>query len=124
MTLNIPPEKMAEYRASYKKRQEADRQKLDERFERAWEVARRGADRLRSQFKAEKVVVFGSLTNRELFHIRSDVDLAVWGLPDEQHWRALGVMLDLSPEFTVDLISFGDATNLLRQAIETEGVEL
>lgn len=124
MTLNISPEQMAEYRASYKKRQEAERQKLDERFERAWEVARRGADLLRSQFKAEKVVVFGSLTNRELFHIRSDIDLAVWGLSDEQHWRALGMMLDLSPEFTVDLVSLVDASESLRQAIEREGVEL
>ena len=52
MTLNISPEQMAEYRASYKKRQEAERQKLDERFERAWEVARRGAELLRYQFKA------------------------------------------------------------------------
>ena len=124
MTLNISPEKMAEYRANYKKRQAVERKKLDERFEHAWEVAQRGADLLRSQFEAEKVVVFGSLTNRELFHIRSDIDLAVWGLSDDQHWQALGVMLDLSPEFTVDLVSFVDASESLRQAIETEGVEL
>ncbi len=124
MSLNIPPEKMAEYRATYKKRQEADRKKLDERFERAWETARHGAERLRSDFQAEKVVVFGSLTNRELFHIRSDIDLAVWGLSDDLHWRALGLMLDLSPEFTVDLVSFVDASDSLREAIETEGVEL
>ena len=115
---------MAEYRASYKKRQAAERQKLDERFERAWEVARRGADLLRAQFKAEKVVVFGSLTNRELFHIRSDIDLAVWGLPDKQYFRASGAVLDISPEFLVDLVPFTDASNSLRRTIETEGIEL
>ncbi|MCA9942563.1 MAG: nucleotidyltransferase domain-containing protein [Ardenticatenaceae bacterium] len=124
MTLNISPEQMAEYRASYKKRQAAERQKLDERFERAWEVARRGADLLRAQFKAEKVVVFGSLTNRELFHIRSDIDLAVWGLPDKQYFRASGAVLDISPEFLVDLVPFTDASNSLRRTIETEGIEL
>lgn len=122
MSLNIPPEKMAEYRASYKKRQAAERQKLDERFERAWEVARRGAELLRSQFKAEKVVVFGSLTNRDLFHIRSDIDLAVWGLSDEQCWRAWGILLDLSPEFSVDLVNVETAPKRICCTIETEGM--
>ena len=124
MTLNISPEKMAEYRATYKKRQEAERKKLDERFERAWEVARRGADLLRSRFGAEKIVVFGSLTNRELFHIRSDVDLAVWGLPDKLYFRASSAVLDISPEFLVDLVPFTDASDSLRRTIETEGIEL
>lgn len=122
MTLNISPEQMAEYRATYKKRQEAERKKLDERFERAWEVARHGADLLRSQFEAEKVVVFGSLTNRELFHIRSDIDLAVWGMSDEQCWRAWGVLLDLSPEFSVDLVNVETAPERICQTIETEGM--
>lgn len=124
MTLNISPEKMAEYRATYRKRQALARKKLDERFELAWEIARRGAELLHSEFQVEKVVVFGSLTNRELFHIRSDIDLAVWGLPDEQYWRALGILLDLSPDFSVDLVTFTDAPESLREAIESEGVVL
>lgn len=124
MTLNIPPEKMAEYRAGHKKRQEIARKKLDERFDLAWEIARRGADLLRSQFEVKKVVVFGSLTNRELFHIRSDIDLAVWGLPDKLYFRAVGALLDLSPELSVDLVPFSDASDSLRKAIEMEGVEL
>ena len=124
MTLNIPPEKMAEYRASYKKRQAAERKKLDERFERAWEIAWRGADLLRSQFGAEKVVVFGSLTNRELFHIRSDVDLAVWGLSDEDYWQALGVLFDMSGEFSIDLVAVESAPERICRTIETEGIVL
>lgn len=124
MTLNIPPEKMAEYRATYKRRQVLARKKLDERFDRAWETARCGAALLRSKFQAEKVVVFGSLTNRELFHIRSDIDLAVWGLSDEQYFRALGILLDSSPEFLVDLVPFADASDSLCKAIEDEGIEL
>ncbi|MAU01546.1 MAG: nucleotidyltransferase [Anaerolineaceae bacterium] len=124
MTLNISPEKMAEYRATYRKRQTLARKKLDERFELAWEIAQRGAERLRSEFQVEKVVVFGSLTNRELFHIRSDIDLAVWGLPDKDYLRALGILLDLSPEFSVDLVPFMDAPESLRKVIESEGVVL
>lgn len=124
MTLNIPPEKMAEYRATYRKRQALARKKLDERFELAWEIARRGAELLRSEFQVKKVVVFGSLTNRKLFHIRSDIDLAVWGLPDKLYFRALGAVLDMSPEFLVDLVPFTDASDSLRRTIETEGIEL
>ncbi len=124
MVLNISPEKMAEYRAGYRKRQEVARQKMDARFELAWETARRGAELLRSNFQVEKVIVFGSLTNRELFHIRSDIDLAVWGLPDKLYFRALGMLLDLSPEFSVDLVPFTDASDSLCKAIEMEGIEL
>jgi predicted nucleotidyltransferase len=124
MTLNIFPEQMAEYRATHKKRQEAARQKLDEGFDRAWKTARRGAEILRSEFQVDRVVVFGSLTNRELFHLRSDIDLAVWRLPDKDYLRALGLLLDLSPEFSVDLVPFKDATESLRQVIESEGVVL
>lgn len=39
MTLNISPEKMVEYRAGHKKRQEIARKKLDKRFDLAWEIA-------------------------------------------------------------------------------------
>ncbi|MCP4421878.1 MAG: nucleotidyltransferase domain-containing protein [Chloroflexi bacterium] len=124
MALNISPEKMAEYRAGHKKRQKIARKKMDKRFELAWETARLGAELLRSEFQVEKVIVFGSLTNRELFHIRSDIDLAVWGLPDKLYFRASGVLLDLSPEFSVDLVPFVDASDSLRKTIETEGVEL
>lgn len=115
---------MAEYRATYKKRQALAQEKLDERFDLAWETARRGAELLRTEFQVEKVVVFGSLTNRELFHLRSDIDLAVWGLPDKKYLRALGLLLDLSPEFSVDLVPFKDATESLRKVIESEGVVL
>jgi len=124
MTLNISPEQMAEYRATYKKRQALAQEKLDERFDLAWETARRGAELLRTEFQVEKVVVFGSLTNRDLFHLRSDIDLAVWGLPDKKYLRALGLLLDLSPEFSVDLVPFKDAPEPLRQVIESEGVVL
>ena len=124
MTLNISPEKMAEYRAGYKKRQEIARKKLDKRFELAWETARRGAKLLRSEFQVEKVVVFGSLTNRALFHIRSDIDLAVWGLPDKQYFRALGVLLDLSSEFRVDLVNVDEAPERICRVIEAEGISI
>ncbi len=124
MTLNIPPEKMAEYRAGYKKRQEIARKKLDKHFDLAWEIARQGADLLKKKFGAKKVAVFGSLVNQSRFHIHSDIDLAVWGIDEEDYLRALGYLLDLTTEFSIDLVRVEETREYLQKAIDTQGILL
>lgn len=124
MTLNISPEKMAEYRKGARQREAARQVALDARFQHAWEVARQGAEILQSQFQAEKVVVFGSLVNRQRFFERSDIDLAAWGIPERLYLRALGSLLDLTTEFSIDLVRVEEAKEYMCQSIEAEGVEL
>ena len=124
MTLDIPPEKMAEYREGARRREAARQAKLDERFQLAWEIARQGAEILRDQFQAEKVVVFGSLTDRSRFHERSDIDLAAWGIPEMAYLRALGAVMDLSSELLVDLVRVEEAFNHIRKRIESRGVAI
>ncbi len=124
MTLDIPPEKMAEYREGARRREAARQAKLDEQFEQAWAIARQGADILRDQFQAEKVVVFGSLTDRSRFHERSDIDLAAWGIPEREYLRALGEVMDLSPEFLVDLVRVEEAYEHIRKTVESQGVAI
>ncbi|MFO7682144.1 MAG: nucleotidyltransferase domain-containing protein [Chloroflexota bacterium] len=115
---------MAEYRAGARQR-EAERQAaLDERFQRAWEVARQGAEILKSQFQAEKVVVFGSLTDRSRFHQRSDIDLAAWGTSEKSYLKALGRVMDVTSEFMVDFVRIEEARDHIRKSIERDGVEL
>ena len=75
MTLSISPKRWR-FRAGARRRGAEQQDHLDERFQLAWKTARQGAEILRTQFQAEKVVVFGSLTDRQLFHNRSDIDLA------------------------------------------------
>lgn len=48
----------------------------------AWKVAHRAAEILYSEFGVTKVAAFGSITQVGMFHSHSDVDLAVWDLPD------------------------------------------
>jgi len=115
---------MAEYRAGHKIRQVAVQKKFDERFQLAWKIARQGADLLKKEFGAKKVVIFGSLVNKSRFHTRSDIDLAVWGIAEEDYLRALGKLLDLTIEFSVDLVRVEDAREYLREAIDTQGVLL
>ena len=124
MTLNISPEKMAEYREGARQREAARQVALDARFHHAWDVAKKGAKILQSQFQAEKVVVFGSLVNRQRFFERSDIDLAAWGIPERLYLRALGSLLDLTTEFSIDLVRMEEARDYMYQSVESEGVEL
>lgn len=57
-------------------------------------------------------------------HDRSDVDLAVWGLNPQAYFRAVGQLLALHPDISVDLIEVETAPPRLLQEIETTGVTL
>lgn len=118
----IPAEEMAIYRATARQRQLVDHQQLAARYHRAWDLARQAAGALRERFGVIRVMVFGSLVKEELFHGRSDIDLAVWGMDEKEYYRAVAHLLTLDPDITVDLIMVEDAPDSLRECIENEGV--
>lgn len=120
--MHISPEEMAAYRAGNRRRMEKDREELSRRYHRAWKIARKGADLLKKEFKAKEVIVFGSLLEKELFHIRSDVDLAVRGLDEKLYYRAVSRLLDLDTDISSDLVMIRDAAESLRKRIEKEGI--
>ena len=90
----------------------------------AWRVARKAAKILKTEFGAEKVMVFGSLVHPALFHERSDVDLAVWGLTGREYYRAVSVLLDIEPSISIDLIAFEDVRRAVQDAILKDGQKL
>ena len=94
------------------------------RLSRARKVARRAATILRKKFGVKKAVLFGSAASPSLFHSRSDVDIAVWGLTDVTYYRAVGVLQSLDPELGVDLIAFEEASPALQEVIRRDGKEL
>lgn len=57
------------------------------------------------------------------FTRRSDVDLAVEGLPPERFFRASAQAASMTA-FELDLIPVESATDYIRQAVRDEGVEL
>ncbi len=79
------------------------------------------SDLLKERFGASRVVVFGSLVRKELFHRRSDVDLAVWDLDENIYYRAVGQLLYLDSEISMDLVRIEEASDSLRSRIEKEG---
>jgi predicted nucleotidyltransferase len=87
-------------------------------------LAQRAADVLHTEFGVSRVSLFGSVLRPGLFHERSDVDLAVWGLDERRYLRALAALLDLEPDFSVDLVEFEHAQPGLQRLIEREGQPL
>jgi len=124
MPPEITPEQMAVYQATARRRRRQKAQALAARHQRAWQVARAGAQLLKEQFGAKRVVIFGSVLFPEKFHVRSDVDLAVWGLPERLYYRAVSRLLSLDPGISVDLVEAELALPELLATIEREGVTL
>ncbi|MBN2033593.1 MAG: nucleotidyltransferase domain-containing protein [Deltaproteobacteria bacterium] len=112
------------YRRTAQRRQADAEHKRQQRLEQGWAVARKAADLLRERFAVKRVVAFGSLAHPERFHMRSDVDLAAWGLNERDYLRAVAAVTGLDPEISVDLIAVEEAPESLRTLIETEGASL
>jgi predicted nucleotidyltransferase len=118
----VTEDDMAIYRATARRRWAQEQQEMRQRRERAWALARQASSLLREQFNASRVMVFGSLVRSGLFHLRSDVDLAVWGLDERVYYRAVSQLLSLDPSIEVDLVIAEEAPVTLRTVIEEEGV--
>ena len=71
-----------------------------------------------------KVVVFGSAPSEKRFHMHSDLDLAVWGLAEDDYLKALAALLSLDAAIPVDLVSVEQAPPRLQGEIEEHGVIL
>lgn len=94
MTLKVPPSQMDVYRANARARTARRREVLEARRLRAWVAAHHAAARLKADFRATRVVVFGSLAEGEgtWFHERSDVDIAAWGVASADWLDAIGML--------------------------------
>lgn len=120
----LTPAEILHFRENLKLRQVSISKQTRLRLDKAHRAAERAAVLLRTEFSAKRVVVFGSLVTPELFHVRSDIDLAVWGIKDSDYFRAVGVLQSLDVEFPIDLIDFETASAGLQKAILSEGVDL
>jgi predicted nucleotidyltransferase len=114
----------APYLHTARLRAQAEQRALAERRQRAWELARRAAGLLRERYSAQRIVVFGSLVHEGRFTLRSDVDVAAWGIPWPDYLHALGEVLDLDPGIEVNLVDVASCRPAIREVIEQEGVEL
>jgi uncharacterized protein len=120
--IELSPEKIARYRETALKRQEQEAAEVSERRQKAWQIARQAADLLRKEFNVSRIVVFGSLARNSGFTRWSDIDMAVWGLPPEDTFHAIGAVMDLPADIPVNLVDVNTARPSLIAIIERDGV--
>ena len=89
----------------------------------ATSVARSIAKELTERFGAKKVILFGSLA-RGGYTRWSDIDLAAWGIPPVDFFKAVAFATGFSKIWKVDLVDGEDCRNGLQQAILKEGIRL
>ncbi len=110
--------------AAVRRRQASGDPEARKRWKRAQEVVRKAARRLRAEFGAHRVVLFGSAVDESSFTLWSDIDLAVWGVPPERFYGAVASVTSLCTDIPVDLVDGGACSKGLTAVIQQEGVEL
>lgn len=67
-----------------------------------------------------KIIVFGSINEKDRFHRHSDIDIAVLDIDEDKYFQAYGEILSKS-HFPIDLIIMGKAKKTLREKILATG---
>ena len=85
------------------------------------QIAQQAAKLLVNKYAVEKVVLFGSLLKSCPIRDRSDIDLAVWGLANQNYHSALNEVSNLTVDFSFDLVQLESASSSLKQVIQQQG---
>ena len=93
------------------------------RHDSAKKTASEVASRLKELFGAKKVALFGSSTRSD-FNRWSDIDLAAWGIPATDYFKAVAFTSGYSSVFKIDLVDPEDCSPSLQQHREQYGVML
>ena len=123
-TIGLTPEKISLYRTAGERRHRQEQAEIAQRREQAWAAARLAAQLLKKQFHVSKVVLFGSLARNFDFTRWSDVDIAAWDIAPEDTFRAIGAVMDLDTDVTVNLVDVSTVRPSLLDAIKEDGIEL
>ncbi len=116
---DLSPEELKEYRIRLD--EHFKNRKVDEALlQRAWHTAHRIAAMLYEDFGATQVAVFGSLAEKDSFSKWSDIDIAVWGIPNDKYFLAVSKSMDISGLFKVDLVDFENSKGLFRERIQNQ----
>lgn len=120
---DVTPEEMEVYRATHRRLLEEREALRIQRQALASDIASRCANMLRERYGATRVVLFGSLA-RGTFGLRSDIDIAVWGVSSVEYFDVLPELMAAGGEIEVNLVRHEAASASLRESIARDGVEL
>jgi len=97
---------------------------VQDRYKRAYKTAKTVAGLLRNKYQANKVYIFGSLSDINYFTEWSDIDLAVAGIQSSHFYKAVADVEHFNQEFEIDLIDLSDCNKKIKQSVESFGVEI
>jgi predicted nucleotidyltransferase len=89
----------------------------------ALKTAKAISEGLINKFHAKKVMIFGSISRNEMTK-DSDIDIAVWGIPDEIFYKAAAFATGYSSNWNVDIVDFNDCGKSMQTTILNEGAIL
>ncbi|MEW5744436.1 MAG: nucleotidyltransferase domain-containing protein [Nitrospirota bacterium] len=107
---------LSHYKKYWDEREARDKRARERLRQKAIRNARQLARILAEEFPVKKVVLFGSVLEKEGFKEDSDIDIAVEGLPKGAYFTAVARLMMESP-FEVDLKPLEDVDDLLRKNI-------
>jgi uncharacterized protein len=112
------------YRVSFQNRWKNEEADLEKRYEKAREVANSASVLLKRIYSAKKVLSYGSINNKNKFHIGSDIDIAVLGLDETKYLEVVSKLIDIDPSIEINLVRLEETSDWLKTIIEEEGMEL
>ena len=122
--IELSPDSMTRYRDTLRARSARDARILARRKDRALALARKAARILADELGSTRVVLFGSLAHGHWYSMRSDIDLAAWGLGPGAHLEALARLEDLGGDLPVSVVRAEHCGDGLVAQIEQTGIDL
>ena len=110
-----------EYLAGHKRRARLEEKILAARKRESWKKTKQLAEELPRLFPLRRIYLFGSLTGG-YFTTLSDIDIALEGLEEKDHLKALTAAENIARPFQVDVILLEEAPLSLKKKIYHQGV--
>jgi len=112
------------YIKKLRERKAQEKTLAEHKRQQALSAAQEIANALKRDFFARRVILFGSTLSLQRFHSRSDIDIAVAGIPSHKFFSAHSRALDIAKHFNIDLVDLKACRPALSAKIEAEGMEL
>ena len=121
--LDLSPKELKKYgpREAFRRRKAKTRAEVARRRRRAYSVALKAAELLKTKFGAKEVILFGSLARRGSFTLYSDIDLAERGIHPFEFYAASAAIERISAEFKIDLVDPKECSPAMLAEIEKDG---
>lgn len=117
-------EQLAIYRKTAENKWRNSQSQRAKRREKAWQLVQIATILLKEEFKATKVIVFGSLIHENCFTLWSDVDIAAWGILPQDTFKAIGEVRELDKTIEINLVDIETCKPELLEKILREGREV